>query len=132
MAQVCVDEDDFTVDTNGVLHLSDRVGSQQLVPYTTPGNFSFNPTAFPGLKSVRVVAIGGGGGGAGANSAAGEAVVRAGGSGAGYSESVFNIGALVGSQGVTVGAGGAGGDGNEPGSNGNASSFGGALVVAPG
>jgi hypothetical protein len=132
MARICVDEDDFTVDSGGVLHLSDRVGSQQLLTFTTVGNFTFNPAAFPGLKAVRVVAVGGGGGGAGANASAGEAIVRAGGSGGGYSESVFNVADLVGVQGITVGAGGAGGDGNEPGNDGNASSFGGSLVVAPG
>lgn len=132
MARICVDDDDFDVDGNGVLHLSAKVGSQQILDFVTPGQFQFDPASFPGLKSVRVVCVGGGGGGAGADAEPGEVIVRAGASGGGYSESVFAAADLVGIQAINVGAGGPGSGNNDGGSPGQPSSFGGTLVVAPG
>lgn len=133
MARVCVNDScDFSITPDGVLNLNDRVGSQQILRFTTPGTFSFNPASFPCLRSIRVIAVGGGGGGAGANAAAGEAIARAGGSAGGVSESVFNRDQLTGPLAVVVGDGGAAGSGNNPGADGNPSSFGGGLVTAPG
>lgn len=133
IARVCVDENDFTVDSNGILHVSDNIGKQQLLPFPTPGSYTFNVADHPGLKAVRVICIGAGGGGAGAFATPGQCVVRAGGSGGGYSESVFAVADLpTGNIAVVVGAEGAGGAGNSAGSDGGASSFGGNLVMANG
>lgn len=135
MARVCVDSDDFYVDGNGVLHLNENTdrGRQRLLTYSTVGTANFNKASYPGLKSVRVVCIGGGGGGAGANAAANQCTVRAGGSGGGASESVFRAEQLpVGNIAMVIGAAGLGGVGNSPGGNGGNTSFGGSLVMARG
>jgi hypothetical protein len=128
-----VDDEDFVVDDQGILHLSPKAGSAQLLTYTTAGSFTFNPNSYPGLKAIRVRCLGGGGGGAGADAASGECIVRAGASGGGYSESVFTVGDLPsGTLNVVVGNYGAGATGNNPGADGGTSSFGGDLVVALG
>jgi hypothetical protein len=132
VARICVDSTQFEVDAGGVLHIKSTFGGlRQLLTFTTPGSFNFDKTIYPGLRSIRVRAIGGGAGGAGANADTGETIVRTGGSGAGYSESVFLASALANITTVVVGSGGAGGVGNEPGDPGAASTFGG-TVSAPG
>lgn len=95
---------------------------------------TFTKASYPGLKALKVIAIGGGGGGGGAESTATTSVSIGGsGGGGGYAESfITNIDSLASSVSVTVGAGGTAGTIASPTSgNGGASSFG-ALVVAGG
>lgn len=108
------------------------VGLQQLLAFTTPGTSSFTKATYPGLRLVRVRAVGGGGGGAGAAiTPGGTSIVHPSASGGGYSESILLASGLGASETVTVGLGGAGSVGNVNGANGGTSSFGG-FVIAPG
>lgn len=104
----------------------------QRVVFTSSGTFS--KASYPGLRAIRVLAIGGGGSGAGAGGASGgmNSYGTGGGSGA-YAESfITDIVGLAASVSVTVGAGGnASAAGAIDGSDGSASSFG-ALVAAGG
>lgn len=79
----------------------------------------------------QVQAQGGGGGSAGADAAAGQCIVRPGGSGGGWSMSLLEVSALGAVESIVVGVAGAGGVGNNGGGTGGASSLGG-LVIAPG
>jgi hypothetical protein len=110
-------------------------GPQQILKFETVGSGStFDKTAYPNLKSIKVRCIGGGGGSAGAPAAsATQAALGGGGGGGGGAESVILAENLPDTPvTITVGAGGpAGGAGANPASGGLASSFGG-LVAASG
>lgn len=98
------------------------------VIYTSSGSFA--KASWPGLRAIRIIAVGGGGAGAGA--AAASATMNAYGTGGGsgaYAETFMLTDSLAASTAVTVGAGGSatGSTGN----NGSTSSFG-SLVVAGG
>jgi hypothetical protein len=102
------------------------------VYYTASGSFAKG--SFPGLKAVRVRAVGGGGscGGAAATTA-GQGAIPGGGGGGEYAESFLLAAALASSETVTVGGGGAAAAaGNNNGSDGAVSSFGVSKVVANG
>ncbi|MDN3056838.1 hypothetical protein PH213_20250 [Streptomyces sp. SRF1] len=132
MASVCVCSDYFTINDDGELCLlPGRQGLRDVVVFNTPGTYQFRASRYPWLARVRVLAQGAGGGSAGANAASNQCVVRPGGAGGGYSESVLDVSALGAVESVVVGAGGSAGSGNAPGGAGGSSSFGG-LVVAPG
>lgn len=100
------------------------------VYFTSSG--AFLKANFPGLKAVRVVAVGGGGscGGIGATGA-GEGAEGGGGAGGEYAESFILAGALASSVTVTVGAGGPAAPAGANGEDGGQSSFG-THVVANG
>lgn len=92
---------------------------------------TFDKADYPGLRAVRVRAVGGGGAGGGAaTTGGGQSSAGHGGSGAGYSESFLLASDLAESETITVGAGGAGSSG-ATGATGEDSSFG-SHVVAPG
>ncbi|QCG77518.1 hypothetical protein SEA_DIZZYRUDY_21 [Microbacterium phage DizzyRudy] len=105
----------------------------QRVIFTSSG--SFLKASYPGLRAIRVMAVGGGGGGAGAGGASGgmNSYGTGGGSG-GYAESfITNIAGLATSVAVTVGAAGAAtANGAITGNDGSASSFGTAVVAGGG
>lgn len=101
--------------------------------FSTPGTFTYTPTA--GTKYVEVLVVGGGGGG-GSNANTTTAGFAAGGGG-GNAGAISRGLVLSGFAGlaVTVGAGGAGGPASTPGtagSNGTTSSFGSLLTAAGG
>lgn len=127
MARACVDPNYFTVDGSGQLTMKPgAMGLQDTVTYSTPGNFQFKKADYPLLARVRVRVLGGGGGSAGADADTGEVIVRQGGAGGGYAETIVEASALGAVETVVVGAGGVGGGGgNSPGGDGGGSSFGG-------
>jgi len=132
VAQVCVCSDYFTVDDDGRLCLiPGRQGLRDVLYITDTGNTSFAKADYPWLARIRVKVQGAGGGSAGADADAGECIVRPGGTGGGYSESLIEATALGSSETITVGAGGAAGAPNADGGAGGSSSFGG-FVTAPG
>ncbi|QED11524.1 hypothetical protein PP914_gp034 [Arthrobacter phage Qui] len=97
--------------------------------FTSSGTFT--KANYPGLRAVRVRAVGGGGGGGGAPAAtAGSHSAGGGGGGGGYAESFILESALSAVETVTVGAGGSGGVSGF-GGTGGATSFG-AHVSAQG
>lgn len=98
----------------------------------TSGNeFTFSKGDYPGLRAVRVWAIGGGGSGAGAqNTGSGESSVGGGGGGAAYAESFILVSSLATDETITVGGGGSGPTGN--GNDGEDSSFGSHVVAMGG
>lgn len=97
--------------------------------FTSSGTFS--KASYPGLRAVRVRAVGGGGGGGGAPAATvGNHSAGGGGGGGGYSESFIPTASLFTDETVTVGAGGSGGVSGF-GGTGGATSFG-AHVLAQG
>lgn len=133
MTRVCLDSTFFTALPDGSLTFKrTSVGLQQMLQYTTPGTFTFTKASFPGLTRLVVRAEGGGGGGAGADAAVGEAIARAGGGGGGYSESVLDASVIGATESITVGGGGLGGVGNDDGTNGGDSSFGGFVLARGG
>jgi hypothetical protein len=80
----------------------------QTVVFTASGTFT--KASYPGLRAVRIRAVGGGGGGGRANSAAtGNHSSGSGGGGGGYAESFVLAASLGTTETVTIGAGGAGG-----------------------
>lgn len=133
MAAVCACGEYFRVDDTGELCLNKgTMGLRKVVQFSTPGTFKFTKADYPWLARVRVKVQAGGGGSAGAEAAAKQLIARPGASGGGYSESVIEVGALAGVESVVVGAGGAGGAGNNPGAAGRASSFGGTVTAIGG
>ncbi|WMI34459.1 hypothetical protein SEA_DAMASCUS_21 [Microbacterium phage Damascus] len=105
----------------------------QRVIFTSSGTFS--KASYPGVRAIRVLAVGGGGSGAGSGGASGgmNSYGTGGGSGA-YAESfITDIAGLATSVAVTVGAGGAAtANGALQGNSGSASSFGTAVVAGGG
>ncbi|MFJ1695646.1 hypothetical protein ACIOHC_10925 [Streptomyces sp. NPDC088252] len=133
MASVCACGEYFNVDETGELCLNPgTMGLRKVVQFGTPGTFKFLKADYPWLARIRVKVQAGGGGSAGAEAAAKQLIARPGGSGGGYSESVIEVGALADVESVVVGAGGAGGLGNNPGTAGGASSFGGVVTAVGG
>lgn len=122
-----------TGTTGDPIVLGNDPSFMDMLEFTTAGAANFTKAAFPGLRFVRVRAIGGGGGSASVNAGAGVGVARGGGGGGGYAESWIAATALPAITPITVGAGGAGGagGGNNPGSVGGQSDFG-AFVTAVG
>ncbi|GGZ23188.1 hypothetical protein GCM10010387_15370 [Streptomyces inusitatus] len=132
MASVCVCTDYFTVDDDGQLCLiPGRQGLRETLIFDNPGTFQFQKADYPWLARVMVRVQGAGGGSAGANAAAGECIVRPGGTGGGYSESLVEAASLGAMETIVVGAGGDPGDPNDAGGAGGNSSFGG-FATAPG
>lgn len=133
MATACVCETYFTVSETGELCLKPGVqGLRQMIVYSTPGVHQFTKAAFPWLARVRVEVQAAGGGSAGANAAANQCIVRPGGAGGGWSESLIPAASLGASESVVVGAGGTAGIGNSAGGPGGNSSFGGFVVAIGG
>ncbi|WP_413752615.1 hypothetical protein NRF20_13070 [Streptomyces sp. R-74717] len=132
MAAVCACGEYFNVDDTGELCLNPgTMGLRKVVQFGTPGTYKFRKADYPWLARVRVKVQAGGGGSAGADAEAKQLIARPGASRGGYSESVIEVGALADVESV-VGEGGSGGDGNNPGSAGGASSFGGTVTAAGG
>jgi hypothetical protein len=101
----------------------------QRIKYTS--SFTFEKAVYPGLKLMRVIAIGGGGGGGGAPAAStGNHSAGGGGGGGGYAERIIWPNEIADAVTISVGGGGAGGV-SAPGGGGGTSSFG-TLVVATG
>lgn len=91
----------------------------ETVVFTSSGTFS--KASYPGIRAVRVRAVGGGGGGGSpANADSG----APGGGGGGYAESLLLESSLAASETVTVGSGGAAGTAGGDGGSGGTSSFG--------
>lgn len=134
MARACVDEDYFTVTPGGELTMiPGAMGLQDTVIFSTAGNFQFQKADYPKLARVRVRVLGGGGGSAGADALPGQMIVRQGGAGGGYAESIIEASALGAIENVVVGAAGTGGAvGNSPGTDGGGSSFGGFATALGG
>lgn len=98
--------------------------------YTSSGTFS--KASYPGLKAVRIRAVGGGGGGGGSNAAtANNHSIAGGGGGGGYAETFVLAASLAASETLTVGAGGAAGS-SGTGGTGGTSSFGTHAVATGG
>lgn len=132
MASVCVCSDYFTINDDGELCLlPGRQGLRDVVLFPDPGTYQFRKSDYPWLARVRVLVQGAGGGSAGADAGDNQCLVRPGGAGGGYSESLLDVSALGAVESVVVGAGGTAGSGNAPGGVGGSSSFGG-LATAPG
>ncbi|CAL9613959.1 hypothetical protein SUDANB1_05686 [Streptomyces sp. enrichment culture] len=132
MARACADGEYFEINDNGELTMvPGSMGLRRQIVYSDPGTYTFSKAAYPWLARVEVEVQGGGGGSAGGNADAGEAIVRPGGTGGGYSRSLIEASALGASTTVKVGAGGTAGDASNEGGDGGQSSFG-SLVVAPG
>lgn len=110
----------------------DGYSYRETVRFTSSGTFT--KSAYPWLRAVKVMLVGGGGaGGSVPATSAGVHSTGSGGGGGGYAEKFIASNDIGGSVAVTVGAGGspvAGGTGT-PGGSGSSSSFG-ALVVASG
>lgn len=126
MASVCVCDDYFTVNGDGELCLlPGRQGLRQVLRFNSPGTVQFQKASYPWLARVLVKCQGGGGGSAGANAAANQCIVRPGGAGGGYSESVIAATSLGAVETILVGAAGTAGTTNLAGGDGGVSSFGG-------
>lgn len=126
MANACVCGERLEVNDAGELCIvPGSNGFRQQVIYASPGVHQFRKDDYPWLARVRVQVQAAGGGSAGANAAPNELIARPGGAGGGWSESVIEAAALGAVETVVVGAGGAAGVGNNPGSAGGPSSFGG-------
>ncbi|MFJ7489668.1 hypothetical protein ACIQZB_00155 [Streptomyces sp. NPDC097727] len=133
VANVCACGEYFHVDDTGELCLNKgTMGLRRMVQFSTPGTAKFRKADYPWLARVRVKVQAGGGGSAGADAAAKQLIARPGGSGGGYAESLIEVGALADVESVVIGAGGAGGIGNNPGAPGGASSFGGTVTAIGG
>lgn len=102
----------------------------QTVKFTSSGTFS--KASYPGIKAVRIRAVGGGGGGGGSGAAvAAQHSSGSGGGGGGYAEKFVLESSLTSSVTVTIGAGGGGGSGVAGGAGGS-TSFGSHAVAAGG
>lgn len=131
MVNVCVCDDYFTIDDDGRLCLTPgSTGLQDMIVFDQPGSYTFEKADYPKLARVKVRVQGAGGGSAGADASADECIVRPGGTGGSYSESVIEASSLGASVNIVVGAGGAAGAGNSDGGNGGSSQF--DSVTAPG
>jgi hypothetical protein len=132
VARACADGEYFEINSNGELTMvPGSMGLRREIVYPNPGTFTFSKASFPWLARVDVEVQGAGGGSAGANADTGEAVVRPGGTGGGYSRSLIEASDLGATVTVKVGAGGTAGNASNEGGDGGPSSFG-SLVIAPG
>jgi hypothetical protein len=96
----------------------------QVVIYTTPGSYNFVKADYPDLYAVKVRMSGGGGGGGGcAATNAGEGSVGGGGAAGSVVETVYLAETMQDSVPFVVGAGGAGGVGNQSGVQGGQSEW---------
>ncbi|MEU0059079.1 hypothetical protein [Streptomyces sp. NPDC006334] len=113
------------MDSTGQLTMKPgTMGLREMLIFDTPGTVLFQKANYPWLARLRVRVQAGGGGAAGADADPGECIVRTGGTGGGYSEALIEAAALGATETIVVGAGGAGGVGNQPGEDGGGSSFG--------
>lgn len=132
MAKSCVCPDYFTISDEGELCLkAGTMGVRRVLYFKDVGTHQFRKTDYPWLARVWVQCQGGGGGSAAANAADNQCIVRPGGAGGAWSESLIDASALGAVETIVVGAGGTAGSGNSPGGAGGTSSFGG-FVIAPG
>jgi hypothetical protein len=133
MARACVCDDYFEVDPdNGELCLKKgTMGLRRILYYGDPGTYTFRKSAYPWLARVRVRVQGAGGGSAGANAGTDEAIVRPGGTGGSYGESLIEVSELGAAEMIIVGAGGSAGGAGSDGGDGGVSQFGG-HIFAPG
>lgn len=126
MASACVCGEYFNVDESGQLCLNPgTMGLRKIVRYTQPGTYQFRKADYPWLARIRVLVQGAGGGSGGAESDKGQLISRPGAASGGYSEALIEVGDLGDVETVVVGAGGKGGTGNNPGTAGGTSAFGG-------
>lgn len=133
LASVCVCSEFFNVNDDGELCLNPgMMGLRQTLFYKDAGNFQFEKADYPWLARVRVQAQGAGGGSAGSDAAASQCIVRAGGAGGAWAQSLIDVAALGVVETVVVGAGGAAGGSNGAGGTGGTSSFGGFVIAAGG
>lgn len=96
--------------------------------FTTPGAATYTPTV--GMGSCIVEILGGGGGGGGTDTVTGQGNTGGSGGASGYSRRLFTSATIGASQGLVIGAGGAGGAiGNNPGVTGGNSTFGAFLTA---
>ncbi|OKI55285.1 hypothetical protein AMK17_19630 [Streptomyces sp. CB00072] len=130
MASVCACGEYFNVSAEGELCLNPGVmGLREIVYFRTPGTHQFRRGDYPSLARVRVRVQGAGGGSGGADSDPGGSIPRPGAAAGGYSENIFEVGELSAVETVVVGAGGTGGVGNNPGTDGGSSAFGGVVTA---
>lgn len=109
------------------------VGNVQLQPNVQVFTASDTWTKPVGARYVKIECQGGGGGGGGAGSTvAANTSCGAGGGGGAYASVTLTANVLGATEGVTVGAGGAGGVGNATGTAGSTSSFGSVLSAGGG
>ena len=133
MARVCVDSNYFLVNDSGQLtHKPGSIGFLTALMITSFTSVNFEKSDYPTAKWLFVEAVGGGGGGAGALTTSGWGIAQGGGGGAAYCASWLDVDTLPGLVPMQAGNGGSGGPlGNNPGINGQPSSFG-SYVIAPG
>ncbi|WP_381793021.1 hypothetical protein [Streptomyces niveus] len=129
MASVCACGDYFNVSTDGELCLNPGTMGLRDIVYFTVGAHQFRKADYPWLARVRVRVQAAGGGSGGADADTGELISRPGAAGGGYSESLLEVDELGAVESVVVGAGGIGGVGNDPGTAGGDSSFGGVVMA---
>ncbi|MFE3118754.1 glycine-rich domain-containing protein [Streptomyces niveus] len=133
MASVCACGDYFNVSLDGELCLNPgTMGLREIMYFNTPGADQFRKSDYPWLARIRVKVQAAGGGSGGARASANELISRPGGAGGGYSESLLTVDELGAVESVVVGAGGVGGVGNDPGTAGGDSSFGGIVTALGG
>lgn len=129
LASICACGEYFVVNDEGELCLvPGTMGPRRVLTFSSPGTHQFVKADYPWLARVRAQAQGGGGGSGGADSDQNEAIFRPGGAGGGWSSSLLEVSLLGAVETVVVGAGGAGGMANQPGSAGGSSSFGGFVI----
>ncbi len=118
-------------NSNGAIQIASALSpplqiNQVSLQFTTPGTYSYTPTA--GTLYVFVQVLGGGGGGGGTtNSGAVDVIAGSGGGGGGYTEAFIPIATVGAGQTVTVGVGG-NGVSSADGVSGGPSSFGLLLI----
>jgi hypothetical protein len=130
-AEVAAGADDTRVVTP--LGLASMQGYRllQTLVYTSSGTFT--KASYPGLKAIRIRAVGGGGGGGSAATAStGNHSAGGGGGGGGYAEKFVQAVSLATSETVTVGAGGSGGSGGGGVGSAGGSSWLGSFISANG
>lgn len=133
ISAVCVCSDFFVVGEDGELCLKPgSMGMRLMLAFKESGTHQFRKADYPWLARIFVRVQGAGGGSAGANAATGQCIVRPGGAGGGYAESLIDASSLGAVETIVVGAGGAAGTGNQPGGAGGTSAFGGFVVAAGG
>ena len=124
---------DFTVDANGfVSSIAGTAGISQVNIQTFTSNGTYTPTLNMKYCVVEIVGGGGGSGGAQYQRIGGNNCwAPGGGGGGGYARGAFSAATIGASQAVTIGTGGAGGNGFNAGAAGGTSSLG-ALISASG